>query len=135
MITITVLGKEYELATTLRVAYIVQGQHNHKSYIDVFSSIDKMSIEEQVGILYAAFVAANKEESKTITKSVFTNAVMDTFDLSMLMEKIKDVISGVMGKELSEQAEKQSKDNSGDSTEDFQEELGMEYLEEELKQD
>ena len=31
-----VCGRDVDLATTLRVAYQVQGQHNHKPYAEVF---------------------------------------------------------------------------------------------------
>ena len=58
MLNITIGTTEYELATTLRVAYLVQGQNNHKSYVELFQEIDKMTLEQQVGIVYAAFVAA-----------------------------------------------------------------------------
>ena len=42
MVTTTINGVDYELATTLRVAYKVQGQHNHAPYSKVFSEISDM---------------------------------------------------------------------------------------------
>lgn len=134
MATITIYDKEYELATNLKVAYLVQGQNNHKSYIDVFSSIDKMGIEQQVDILWASFKAANEAETKKITRSIFHAYVMDTFDLSMLMNTIREIVSGIMGKDLYEQVENDN-ESKGDSTEDFTTQPGMESSEEELKQD
>lgn len=137
MLTIEINGVEYELATTLRVAYLVQAQHNHANYIDVFSRIDKMSIEEQIGILWAAFSAKNPESTKRVDRKMFTNIVLDTFDLSMLMELIKKIIEGIMGKELTDQAEKTEAEaeNTEESDEDFLMEPGMESFEEELVQD
>ena len=40
MATITLNGIEYTLASNLRVAYELQGQHNHKSYTQILSSFD-----------------------------------------------------------------------------------------------
>ena len=37
--TTTINGTEYSLGTTLRVAYKVQGQHNHKPYTEVFQLV------------------------------------------------------------------------------------------------
>lgn len=137
MLTIEINGVEYELATTLRVAYLVQAQHNHANYIDVFSRIDKMNIEEQIGILWAAFSAKNPESTKRIDRKMFMNIVLDTFDLSMLMELIKKIIEGIMGKELTDQAEKTEAEaeSTEESDEDFLMEPGMESFEEELVQD
>lgn len=100
MLTITIRGNEYELATTLRVAYNIQGQHNHRSYIDIFEEIDKMTLEQQIGIVYAAFQAANPDSSKLIKQSDFLNEFLDNYNLTELMKYVKDIIAGIMGKDL-----------------------------------
>ena len=102
MLTITIRGNEYELATTLRVAYNIQGQHNHRSYIEIFEDIDKMTLEQQIGIVYAAFQAANPDSSKLIKQSDFLNEFLDNYNLTELMKYVKDIIAGIMGKDLPE---------------------------------
>ena len=102
MLAITIRGNEYELATTLRVAYIIQGQHNHKSYIDIFEEIDKMTLEQQIGIVYAAFQAANPDDAKLIKQNDFLNDFLDNYNLSELMKYVKDIIAGIMGRDLPE---------------------------------
>lgn len=93
-------GTSYELARTLRVAYEVQGRHNHKSYMEIFSNIDKMTIEEQIEILYVAFKIANPDVAKTFTALMFQEYCLDHFNLNEIMGQLNDVISGVLGKEL-----------------------------------
>ena len=100
MLAITIRGNEYELATTLRVAYNIQGQHNHRSYIEIFEDIDKMTLEQQIGIVYASFQAANSDSSKLIKQSDFLNEFLDNYNLTELMKYVKDIIAGIMGKDL-----------------------------------
>lgn len=129
MLYINIEDKEYELATTLRVAYLVQGQHNHANYIDVFSSIDKLSLEDQIGIIWASFVAANPNESKLIGRLKFQDFIMDTFDLGTLMDLIQKILEGVMGTKFTEN-KSDTENVSQQSDEDFTKELGMESSEE-----
>lgn len=100
MLAITIRGNEYELATTLRVAYNIQGQHNHRSYIEIFEDIDKMTLEQQIGIVYASFQAANPDGAKLIKQSDFLNEFLDNYNLTELMKYVKDIIAGIMGKDL-----------------------------------
>lgn len=94
---VTINGVDYPLATTLRVAYKVQGQHNHKPYSKVFSEIGDMTLEDQIGILYAAFQVANPEVS--MKQDQFLNHYLDQYNLKILMDQVKDVIQGIMGSE------------------------------------
>lgn len=108
MLNITIGTTEYELATTLRVAYLVQGQNNHKSYVELFQEIDKMTLEQQVGIVYAAFVAANPNQKKTITQNDFFEYFLDNYTISELMKYVSKIIEGIMGKDLEEEVESAS---------------------------
>lgn len=98
-------GQEYPLATTLRVAYMVQGQHNHKPYTEVFKNIGDMTVEDQIGILYAAFCCANPgvQDIKTgkmrpqFTREEFQNYYLDNYNLKDLMDQLQEVIKGIMG--------------------------------------
>lgn len=94
---VTIKGVDYPLATTLRVAYKIQGQHNHKAYSKVFSEIGDMTLEDQIGILFAAFQVANPEAK--LTQQDFLNCYLDTYNLKILMDQVKEVIQGIMGTE------------------------------------
>lgn len=96
---ITIAGVEYPLAATLRVAYKIQGQHNHKPYSDVFSGVGKMPLEQQINILYAAFQVANPEASQTINQQKFLDYCLDNMKLKAMLEMIGELIKGIMGAE------------------------------------
>ena len=94
---VSINGVDYSLATTLRVAYKVQGQHNHKAYSKVFAEIGDMSLEDQIGILFAAFQVANPEVK--LTQPQFLDHYLDNYNLKVLMDQVKEVIQGIMGTE------------------------------------
>ena len=108
MLQITIGTKTYDLATTLRVAYLVQDQNNHKSYIDIFQDIDKMTLERQVGIVYAAFQAANPEAAKFIKFHEFLDNFLDNYHVTDLMDYVAKIIEGIMGKKIGEEVENES---------------------------
>lgn len=93
-------GREFQLSTTLRVAYEVQGQHNHMPYTEIFEGLKDMTVEEQIGIVWAAFKCANSEYIKEsgITSGEFMNYYLDTYNLSDLMDTLSLVIGGITGK-------------------------------------
>lgn len=97
MLTTTINGTEYELSTALRVAYRVQGQHNHKPYTAVFEGLGEMPLEEQVAILYASFQCANPEATKDITQQQFLDYYLDNYTLKVVMDQLQAVIQGIMG--------------------------------------
>lgn len=101
-VTMTFRGHEHPMSTTLRVAYEVQGQHNHKPYTQVFEGMGGMPIEDQIGILWASFKCANKDYVKEagITKQDFTEEYLDTCNLKDLMELLEKVVGGIMGEDL-----------------------------------
>ena len=115
-ITLEFRGQIYPLSTTLRVAYEVQGQHNHTPYTQVFESMGDMHVEEQIGLIWASFKCANKEyiANTDMTKQVFTDEIMDTCNLKDLMDLLEKVVGGIMGEDLSEK-KKKDKDVSSDS--------------------
>ena len=71
MLTINLNGNEYPLACNLRVAYVLQNQHNHESYSSILSRVGEMPLEQQIDVLYAAFQIANPETAKTFTREMF----------------------------------------------------------------
>ena len=96
-------GVEYPLATTLRVAYLVQGQHNHKPYAEVFKDIGDMTIEDQIGIIYCAFKCANADSTVTISKQNFIDYYLDNFTLKEVINQLQEIVKGIMGEDLEEE--------------------------------
>ena len=94
-----VCGRDVDLATTLRVAYQVQGQHNHKPYAEVFQGIGEMGVEQQIDILYAAFECANPILKQEITKQKFRDYYLDNYNLKDLMSQLQEVVKGIMGED------------------------------------
>lgn len=86
-------GVTYEMATSLRVAYKIQGMNNNKSYAKVFEGVGDMGIEEQIGLLYASFSVANPG---TLSKQEFLDAVLDEYGIAQVMEKLSELIEAMM---------------------------------------
>lgn len=102
MTEIVLQGKTYPLATNLRVAYNVQRQHNHKSYMDIFQSIDEMTLEEQIGILYEAAKVGAQPSDKFFTREEFTDLYLDSenANVTSMMQTLKDIFEGILGRKL-----------------------------------
>lgn len=97
MLSINLFGQEYALSNKLRVAYRVQGQHDHKPYTEVFSGVGDMPIEDQIGIIYESFWCANPEARDKISRQQFLEEYLDRYDVKALMEQLKEIIQGIMG--------------------------------------
>ena len=100
MLSINLFGQEYALSNKLRVAYRVQGQHDHKPYTEVFSGVGDMPIEDQIGIIYESFWCANPEARDKISRQQFLDFVeenLDKYDVKSLMEQLREIIQGIMG--------------------------------------
>lgn len=108
MITAIINGTEYELSTTLRVAYKVQGQHDHKPYTEVFKGLGDMTLEQQINILYAAFQCANPFACKEITAQKFLDYYLDHYNLKVVMDQLQAVVKGIMGTEDEDETESNS---------------------------
>lgn len=100
MTTLCINGTDYELATNLRVAYEIQNQNNHAPYTQVLSKIDEMTLEQQIAILFAAFKIRNPDV--VMTQEAFKNILLDdsSFNVQILMDKIMDVIEGILGRKI-----------------------------------
>lgn len=94
---IIINGTEYPLATTLRVAYMVQGQFNHKSYSEVFKDLGEMTLEQQISIVYCAFKCANPDQARFLTQQAFLDYYLDNFNLKELMSQLQLLIKKIMG--------------------------------------
>lgn len=117
MLTVKIKGVEYPLSTKLRVAYKVQGQHNHKPYTEVFKSIGDMVLEDQIGILYAAFECANPDQVFVIKRQDFLDAYLDEYNLKIMMDHIQGVIKGIMGEDFFEEKDVEEGSEGATNTE------------------
>ena len=97
MLSINLFGQEYALSNKLRVAYRVQGQHDHKPYTEVFSGVGDMPIEDQIGIVYESFWCANPEARDKISRQQFLEEYLDKYDVKALMQQLREIIQGIMG--------------------------------------
>lgn len=95
----TINGNEYELSTKLRVAYKIQGCHNHKPYTEVFENLGKMTLEQQIEILFTAFQDANPEVAVTFNKKAFQDYYLENFRLKQVMAQLEGVVKGIMGED------------------------------------
>lgn len=96
-------GVEYPAACTLRVAYVIQGQHNHKPYTEIFKSLGEMTIEDQIDVIFAAFSVLNPEISSSsgeFSRINFRNYYLDNVDLSELMAQLQNIVEGILGTNL-----------------------------------
>lgn len=100
-------GIEYPLATNLRVAYLLQQQHNHEAYSSILSRVGDMPLEQQLDLIYVAFQVANPDTAKTFTREMFRTYIFDNaeFTASVILNLIKGIIAGILGKDLSEMEE------------------------------
>ena len=95
MLSINYRGTDYSLATNLRVAYNVQGQHNHKPYTEVFKNIGDMTVEDQLGIIYCSFKCANPDT--IVTREQLQNYLLDNMNLKDMLDVLQGIIQGIMG--------------------------------------
>ena len=79
-----------------------------------------MPLEQQIDVIYAAFQIANPETAKTFTREMFRMYVLDhdEFNAYVILQMIKDIISGILGKELPDKPTKeQASDKNAESGE------------------
>lgn len=102
MLTVNIQGTEYPLATSLRVAYKVQGCNNHAPYSQVFEEIGEATLEKQVEVLFCAFQVANP--NVLMKFNTFLDHYLDNFTLREVLSQLKLVVEGIMGKEEEQQS-------------------------------
>ena len=112
-VTTIINNAEYELSTSLRVAYEIQGCHNHKPYAEVFKNIGEMSLEQQIEVLFVAFKIANPEIALTFNKKAFQNYYLDNYKLKQVMDQLQGVIKGIMGEDFDEESDQVITEESG----------------------
>ena len=113
MNTVKFKDKEYPLATTLRVAYRIQGQHNHKPYTEIFKGIGDMTLEDQVGIIYESFLCGSRYDLnvQNVKRTEFLEDFLDNYTLSEMMNMLQEVIKGIVGESATETSEENAQGN------------------------
>ena len=101
--TICINGEVYPLATTLRVAFKIQSQNEHRPYSEVFQELAEMPVEKQVDMVFASFATANPEVAATFSLIPFRDYFLDNFNIKELMEILGSIINGIMGKDDEEE--------------------------------
>lgn len=104
---------DFELATNLKVAYKVQNYNNHKPYLQIFENLDKMCVEEQIDIIYAALVSAEPTLSTKVTKAYFLDYMLEMYDMKRMIDIVKQIVQGVMGITDEELSEKEAEVTGG----------------------
>lgn len=110
-LTIKVMGTEYPLKTTLRVAYEIQKANGHKPYAEIFEGFGSMVLEKQLEMLYISFKLANPDVANTITLTKFCDDMYDNMGLSIIMDKLHNLIDGIMFNGMSPEEEKAAREN------------------------
>lgn len=103
--TICINGEVYPLATTLRVAFKIQAQNEHRPYSAVFQDLADMPVEKQVDMVFASFATANPEVAATFSMIPFRDYFLDNFNIKELMEILGSIINGIMGKDDEDEVE------------------------------
>ena len=103
--TICINGEVYPLATTLRVAFKIQSQNEHRPYSEVFQELAEMPVEKQVDMVFASFATANPEVAATFSLIPFRDYFLDNFNIKELMEILGSIINGIMGKDDEDEVE------------------------------
>lgn len=93
-------GQEYEVSTTLRVAFIIQSKFNHKPYMQIFQDIQNMKLEEQVRMLFVAFDLKNPNVA---TEKQFLDEVLDNWNLNMITRKVAELVEAITFNGMSEE--------------------------------
>lgn len=110
---IVIKGVTYPLATTLRVAYKIQGMNDHKPYLELFQDLPNMPVEKQVEFIYAAFECANPGKFTVVE---FSDCLMDTMNVSDMLDTLRAITNGIMGVDEDEKdRDKETKPVDGDA--------------------
>lgn len=109
---IVIKGATYPLSTTLRVAYKIQGMNDHKPYLELFQDLPNLPVEKQIEFIYAAFECANPGK---FTAGEFSDYLMDTMNVSSMLDTLRAITNGIMGVSDEEDNNKESKPVDGDA--------------------
>ena len=93
---LTINEVDYPLATSLRVAYVVQGQHNHKPYTEIFQNVGNMTVEEQIDIIYASLKVANPELAMTMSSQKFLNWALDNMPFKKMQLLVGAILKRIL---------------------------------------
>lgn len=89
---ITFQGTEYECATTLRVAYVIQDRFGHKPYMSIFKGLREMALEQQIRLLYIAFSIKNPD---VCSEKQFLDELLDNWGMTQVAEKLNELVEGI----------------------------------------
>ena len=104
---LTMNGQDYEVKTTLRVAYQMQAEFGHKPYMQILQDVDKLKLEQQIKLLYIGFNLANPN---VMTFQQFLDYWLDNGAFLGITKKMAELVEAItyngMTKEEIEAAKK-----------------------------
>ncbi len=101
MVQLTMGGKTYELATSLRVVYALKDLTKAKSLQEAINSISQLDMEGQIGLLYAAYKAGGGKTDTATTKVQFEDAILDNLGILAISDAINKLADGLLYSGLS----------------------------------
>lgn len=85
----------YELATTLRVVYALKDISGAKTLQEAISSIQRLDLDGQLQLLYAAYKAGNKGDNM-LTQREFADEVLDSMGIFAIANCIDALTEGIL---------------------------------------
>ena len=96
MVTITLNGKQVNLATTLRVTYALKDIVGAKSLQEAMGFVQKLDLDKQLEFLYAAYKAGDGKNSVEYNKESFIDAVMDSLGVFAITNTVNAIAEGML---------------------------------------
>ena len=95
MVQITMNGKTYELASTIRVVYALKDINKSKTLQDALRSIGQLGLDGQIELMYAAY-KAGKPADPVLSKEEFIDMVLDTQGVYAVAETVRKLTDELM---------------------------------------
>lgn len=108
MLTLTLNGRDYELATSLRVVYALKDISHAASLQEAINSITRLDLDGQIALLYAAYKAGGGKNDNSVSQTNFADEVLDNLGIFAITDKINALADGLLYTGLTPE-EKESK--------------------------
>lgn len=89
-------GRDYELATSLRVVYALRDITHAQSLQEAINSIQTLDLEGKLELLYAAYKAGGGKQDESTTKQMFIDAIVDNFGVFAIANAINELTEGLL---------------------------------------
>lgn len=96
-------GKDYELATSLRVVYALRDISHAKNLQEAIGSISKLDLDGQLELLYASYKAANSKCADCMNRADFIDMLLDNLGIFAISNYINLLADGLLYSGLSQE--------------------------------